>query len=115
MNEEVLYSLIMLSSVLISSISQIGLKFSSNQKHDNFLSEYINPWVIVSYVLFFSATLITIYAMRVISVSRAMILESAGYIFVSVFGYFFLKEKFSIKKIVGIIMILSGVLVYSIC
>jgi len=113
MNKETVYSLIMLGSVLISSVSQIGLKIASNKKYDSVLREYLNSWVIVSYLLFFSATLITIVAMRVISVSRALILESAGYVFVSFFSYVFLKERFSAKKIIGIIVIILGVIVYS--
>lgn len=115
MNKETVYSLIMLGSVLISSVSQIGLKIATNKKYDNALKEYLNPWVLVSYVLFFSATLITIVAMRVISVSRALILESAGYVFVSFFSYVFLKERFSAKKIIGISIIMLGVFVYNAC
>ena len=114
MSETLKYTLIMLGSVLISSVSQIGLKISSNKKHENLLKEYINPWVIISYMLFFSATLITIFAMRVISISRAMILESAGYIFVTVLSYLFLKEKLSAKKTTGLVLILVGVFVYSV-
>lgn len=114
MNEEIKYSLIMLCAVLVSSVSQIGLKISSNKNYESRLKEYLNPWVITSYALFFSATLITIFAMRIISVSRAMILESAGYIFVTVLSCAFLKERCSIKKTAGIFLILLGVIVYSI-
>ena len=113
MNKMITYSLIMLISVLISSVSQIGLKISSNKKYNSFFKEYLNPWVIISYVLFFATTLTTIFAMRVIPISRAMILESAGYVFVTILSYFILKERCSTKKIFGILLILLGVIIYS--
>ena len=113
MSETLIYSLIMLGSVLIASISQIGLKISSNKKYDHVLKEYLNPWVIGSYILFFVSTLLTVLAMRVLTVSHAMILESAGYIFVAIFSFTLLKERISLKKFVGIFFILLGILVYS--
>ena len=114
MSEELKYSLIMLGSVLIASISQIGLKISSDKKHDSILREYLNPWVIGSYALFFASTLLTVFAMQVLSVSYTMILESAGYIFVALFSFFFLKERCSVKKTIGIVLILLGIVVYCI-
>lgn len=108
-----MHSLIMLTSVLIASLSQIGLKIASNKKHDSLIKEYLNPWVIGSYGLFLLSTLLTVVAMRVISVSRAMVLESAGYLFVTFFSFVFLREKCSLKKLLGIALILLGIAVYS--
>ena len=113
MSNELKYSLIMLGSVFIASLSQIGLKIASEKKHSSLIKEYLNPWVIGSYGLFFTSTLLTVFAMRVISVSRAMILESAGYLFVTFFSLVFLKERCSLKKLAGIALILLGIAVYS--
>ena len=41
------------------------------------------------------------------------ILESTGYIFVSVMGYFFLKEKFTKRKLAGFALILAGVIIFN--
>lgn len=113
MNNELICSVIMIVSVLISSISQIGLKIAAEKKYNNRIQEYMNPWVIGSYILFFGSTLLTVFALRGISVSRSMILESAGYIFVSFFSFIFLKEKFPIKKLLGIALILIGIVIYT--
>ena len=42
------------------------------------------------------------------------ILEATQYIFIAVFSYFFLKEKISKKKLIGLITIVLGVLIFSI-
>ena len=113
MNNDLKFSLIMLGSVLIASLSQIGLKISSGKKHESLIKEYLNPWVIGSYCLFFGSTLLTVIAMKVISVSHATILESAGYLFVTVFSFIFLRERCSLRKLLGIVLILVGIAVYS--
>ena len=41
------------------------------------------------------------------------IFESAGYIFVGVLGYIFLKEKFTAKKIIGMLLIMLGIVIFS--
>ena len=47
-----------------------------------------------------------------IPLSIGPVLESTGYIFVSVLGYIFLKEKMGRKKMFGMVMILIGILIF---
>lgn len=107
------YILIFLCSVLISSISQVLLKSSANKKYDNTLREYLNPKVIIAYGMFFLATLITILAYKYVPLSMGGILEASGYIFVAILSFFFLHEKISKKKILGLGVILIGILVFN--
>ena len=107
------FSCVFLCSVLISSFSQILLKKSANKTYDTKLGEYLNPLVIVAYLRFFSSMLITMYCYRFVDVSAGPILESAGYIFVAVLGYIFLKERFSKKKIIGMAVIIAGIALFS--
>lgn len=104
---------IFLVSVLISSISQVMLKKAADKQYDNPLREYGNPLVIGAYGLFFGSVILTMLALKVIPLSMSPILESSGYIFVSVLGYFFLKEKFQKGKLVGFLLILLGIAVFS--
>lgn len=113
MNNFAIFIGVYLFSVFISSCSQIILKKSTRVKHDNVLLEYINPQVITAYAIFFGATLVTVFALKYIPVSLGAVLESAGYIFVTVLGRIFLKEYISHKKLAGITVILVGILVYS--
>jgi len=41
------------------------------------------------------------------------ILEATGYVFVSVLGYFVLKEKIGKRKIIGLIIIISGIMIFN--
>lgn len=114
MNKELLvYSAILLVSVLISSVSQILLKVSAQKIYPSKIKEYLNPYVIFGYGLFFGCTLISMFALKVVPLSMAPILESAGYIFVSVLSFLFLKEKLTISQLVGMIIIIIGIVVYS--
>ena len=113
MNHETIAVLILLSSVLISSVSQIMLKISANKTYESRLAEYLNPLVIVAYGMFFVSTILTMSALRYLPLSMSPILESTSYIFVSIMGYFLLKEKFSRRKIAGLALILLGILVFS--
>ncbi|MDO4272815.1 MAG: EamA family transporter [Eubacteriales bacterium] len=104
---------ILLVSVFISSVSQILLKKAANRKYTSPLKEYLNPLVIGAYAMFFGSVILTMLALRYVPLSMSPILESTGYIFVSVLGYFFLKERFSRRKLLGIALILVGIAVFS--
>ena len=108
-----IFSGVFLFSVLISSISQILLKKSADKTYDSRLKEYLNPLVIIAYGMFFCSMMITMYCYRYVDVSAGPIFESAGYIFVGVLGYIFLKEKFTVKKIVGMLLIMLGIVIFS--
>ena len=108
-----IFSGVFLFSVLISSISQILLKKSADKTYDSRLKEYLNPLVIIAYGMFFCSMMITMYCYRYVDVSAVPIFESAGYIFVGVLGYIFLKEKFTVKKIVGMLLIMLGIVIFS--
>ena len=114
MDKVLIYSNIMVFSVFISSISQIILKKSTMKEHKNTLGEYLNSYVIIAYAIFFSSTLITIYALKYVPLSMAPIIESTGYIFILVLSRIFLNEKISKKKFFGIITILVGICIFSI-
>ena len=107
------YIILFLSAVFISSVSQIMLKKSANKTYENKLKEYMNPWVIIAYGLFFGATLVTVIAYKYIPLSLGPILESAGYFFVTILGMVFLKEKVGKKKALGLLIILAGIIVFN--
>lgn len=114
MSELLIYSGIMLISILISSVSQIMLKKSAQKKYPSKIKEYLNPTVIIAYGLFFGCTLITMYALKVVPLSMSPILESTGYIFVAILSFFFLKEKLTKRQLIGMLLIIAGIAVYSI-
>lgn len=104
---------IFLFSVFISSISQIILKKCAGKEYDSKLKEYLNVPVILAYGIFFLSTLITMIAYRYVPLSLGPILESSGYIFVTILGAIFLKEKITRRKLMGLSLILVGILVFN--
>jgi drug/metabolite transporter (DMT)-like permease len=113
MNEKILFSLIFIFGVFISSVSQIILKKAAQKKYPNKIREYLNARVIFAYIIFFGATLCSIWAYTVIPLSLGPILESAGYLFVAVLSWLFLKEKITKKKMLGLSIIIIGIIIYS--
>lgn len=113
MNEKILFSLIFIIGVFISSVSQILLKKSAQAEYGSKIKEYLNPRVIFAYIIFFGATLCSILAYTKIPLSFGPILESAGYIFVAILSRLFLKEKISKRKLIGLSVIIIGIIIYS--
>lgn len=89
------------------------LKKSADKEYESKIKEYMNPTVIFAYVLFMACTLITMYSLKVVPLSLAPVLEASGYIFVGILSYIFLKEKFSKKQLIGMLLILVGIIISS--
>lgn len=113
MNEKILFSLVFIFGVFISSVSQILLKKSAQVEYGSKIKEYLNPRVIFAYIIFFGATLCSVLAYTKIPLSFGPILESAGYIFVAILSRLFLKERITKKKLIGLSIIIIGIIIYS--
>lgn len=113
MSEYGISVLILLASVLVASISQIILKVSANREHESRIREYLNPLVITAYIMLLGSTVLTMLALRHLPLSHQPLYESASYIFVSVMGFFLLKERFTKKKLIGLSLILAGIFIFS--
>ena len=100
--------------VVISALSQILLKKSADKTYRNIIMEYLNPSVILSYVIFFGCVLIDTYSLKGITLAFNSILDSFSYILIPVFSYIFLKERMNRLQMIGILVIFAGFLIYSI-
>lgn len=107
------YIILFIVSVFISSVSQTMLKHSADKKYGNPIKEYFNPIVITAYAFFFGSTVMTTLAYKYVPLSLGPVIEASGYFFVAILGYFFLKEKFTKKKIIGLIVILVGITIFN--
>lgn len=107
------YSAILLVSVFVSAISQVMLKKAALKTYDSRLREYLNPLVIFAYCLFLGCTFLTVLAYRGIPLSWGPVLESTSYIYVTVFGALFFKEKITAKKLLALALIVAGIAVYA--
>lgn len=107
------FILIFLVSVLVSSISQIILKKSAVRKYDSIIKEYLNVRVICAYAMFFLSTLLTMYAYTGVPLTLGTLLEAAGYIYIPVLSFFFLKEKITPRMVLGSLFIIGGIIIYN--
>ncbi len=107
------YVLLFLISVFVSSCSQIALKKSANQKHENKIREIVNPLVLGAYACFFGASLLTVLAYRGVDLSWGPVLETTSYVYIMILSVVFLKEKVSKKKVFGNIIIIIGIVIYA--
>ncbi len=131
MDSLIFFSLVIyIFGTFISSVSQIILKKSTqkeytiNNKLITFLNgklkflkldvrEYLNVRVIGAYFIFFVATLCTVFAYKYVPLSMGPILGATEYIFVAVLSWLFLKEKITKQKLLGLSVIISGIIIYS--
>lgn len=114
MNKVLVYSGIYILGVIVSAIAQILLKKSADVKRESKIKEYLNFKTIFAYAIFFGATLCTVFAYKYVPLSMGPILGATEYVFVALLSYLILKEKISKKKLVGLITIIIGVVIYSI-
>ena len=108
------YIIIFLAASLISAFSQILLKIAARQEYRSWIFEYLNVRVISAYVIFFLATLLTVYCYKVVPLSIGAMLEASGYVFVTVLGRMILKENISKRKLIGMALVVCGVIVVAV-
>ena len=109
----VFYAAVLLLGVFISAVSPVMLKKAALRQYPNKIREYLNPLVIIAYTIFVGTTFLSIYAYKGIPLSMGPVLEATSYIYVTVFGVTIFKEKLNRRKLIGLALIVSGIIVYS--
>ena len=112
MNELQIYICILIVSVFVASLSQILLKISANKTYRDRLHEYLNPYVIIGYMMMVGTTVLTILAYRGIEYKNGPVIESLGYILIMILSFFFFKEPITKRKVFGNALILLGIIVF---
>ncbi|MCF0130440.1 MAG: EamA family transporter [Pseudobutyrivibrio sp.] len=101
----------MLLGVFISAVSQVLLKKAANRQYDSVIKEYLNWRVILAYSIFVAATLLSIYAYKVVPLSLGPVLEATSYIYVTFFGVKIFGEKIGRLKAIAIVLIILGIII----
>ena len=109
MSELVLFSLLIVLSSFISSLSQVMLKKAAGKEYTSVLKQYTDPLVVTAYVIFFGCTLISLYALKVVPLSLSPLLESTGYIFIAVMSRLFFREKITRRRLAGMALVICGI------
>lgn len=109
----VFYAAILLLGVFLSAVSQVMLKKAAQKKYPNKIREYLNPLVIIAYGIFVGTTLLSVYAYKGIPLSMGPVLEATSYLYITLFGVTIFHEKLNRRKVFSLLLILSGIIVYS--
>ena len=105
--------LIMICSELLASSSQILLKRSAGIEYPSRIKEYLNRYVICGYGMLFVSMMLTILAYRfAVSYMNIPVLETMGYIFVLILGRLVFREKITLNKSLGVILIFCGIILF---
>ena len=102
---------ILLFGTFLASISQVMLKKAALQTHETKWAEYLNP--ICAYFIFFATTFLSILAYKHIPLSMGPMLETTGYIYVTIFGVTIFREKVNFQKLLALALIIGGISVYT--
>lgn len=108
-----LYSSVQLFGTFISAISQVMLKKAATKKYKSFIEEYTNPLVFFAYVIFVITTFLNIISYKVVPLSMGPILEATSYIYITFFGVKIFHESVNKKKILALVLIVTGIIIYS--
>lgn len=106
------FILLMLLGQLIASLSQILLKKSSQKEYSSFIRQYLNILVIGGYGLLVVSLLVAIICYGHMPYMYVVIIEPVGYILVMFLSRIVFKEKITKNKILGMVLILVGILVF---
>ena len=103
----------MLGGTFFTAVSQILLNQSSNIKFENKIREYLNFRVILSYGMFFLILLLNTWCYTKVEMRYGPVIDTAAYVFVLLLSRLILKEKITKGKILGNLIIITGILIYT--
>ncbi len=107
------YFLLMFAATFFTAVSQVLLKQSSDKVHKSWIYEYLNWRVITAYGISFSVLLLNTYAYTKVDMKYGAVIDTFSYVFVMILSYFLLKERFNRGQLIGNLIIITGVMVYT--
>ena len=102
--------LIYLITPFLSAVSQLILKKAADNPNYTGLRAYLNAPVILAYGLFFGCMVLNVVVLRTLELTVASVLEASSYIYVMALSFFFLKEKITLRRLIGNIIIVVGII-----
>lgn len=101
------------TGVLITSLSQVLLRLGAKDKK-TWLGSFLNLKTALGYSLFVIVVLLTTFASQGISMRAVVAWNSAAFLSTILMARLFLKERVSRGSLAGIVMIIIGLVVFSI-
>lgn len=108
-----IYLLVLFIATIFSAGSQVLLKQSARMEHKSWIYEYLNWRVITAYAISFGVLFSTTYAYTKVDMRFGPVIDTFTYVFVMILSYLLLKEKFTRGQLIGNLIIIAGVLIYT--
>ena len=109
-----IYLLILIVATVFSAFSQVLLKQSARRDHKSWIYEYLNWRVITAYGIAFAVLFANTWACTGIDVRYGPVIDTLTYVFVMIFSFVLLKERFSRGQLIGNLIIIAGILIYTV-
>lgn len=104
----------MITLTFVNAISQIMLKQSAEDtKGLSFLKKFMNKKVFFAYVLFALVSVGNLFAYRGIDFKYGGVINAVGQLFVLGLSIRYCNEKLTKNRLIGSILIISGIIVFS--
>lgn len=105
--------MILFLGTFFTAFSQLLLKQSANREYRNQIYEYLNWRVITAYGIFGGVLLMNTYAFTKVDMKYGSVIDTFSYVFVMLLSFFILKEKFTKGKLIGNLIIITGIFIYT--
>ncbi len=106
------YYLLLVLMTLIGAVASFFLKKAS--KSQTILKLIKNYNLYLGGFLYLLSAVLNIYLLKYLDYSLVLPMTSITYIWTLIISYQFLKEKISLKKIIGVFIIITGVIILAI-
>lgn len=107
------FMMLMIGCTLFSAVSQLLLKKSADKTYPSKIREYLNVYVITGYLIFGAVLILNTIAYTRVDMKYGAVIDTLTYVFVLIFSSVFLKEKITKGKLIGNLVIIAGVLIYT--
>jgi len=107
-----MYYAITLVIIILTSAAHLLLKKGSVVAAATNRKMYLHPLSLAAYLIFAVAALLSIFAMKGLDLKVFFALTSLTYICIPVLSFVFLKESVTKNKLIGIIIISLGVVIF---
>lgn len=108
----IVYYLFLLVMTLLGSVASLFLKKASQDC--GFVKMLTNTNLYIGGFLYLSSAILNIYILRFLDYSDVLPLTSITYIWTMILSHGVLKEKITIRKIIGLLLIILGAVFVSI-
>ena len=108
------YMLVLFVATFFSALSQLLLKKSALREHKSWLFEYLNWRVILAYFIAFAVLFANTYAYTQVDMKYGPVIDTFTYVFVMVLSFLVLKEHITKGQLIGNLIIITGVVIYTI-